>query len=58
MVEHGNNWRMFIDDGIDQELPQNRDERELEEQARLEKSVALEQIFRSRLSVLLGSLER
>ena len=54
-VEHDNNWRMIIDDGIDQELPQNRDERELEEQARLEKSVALEQIFRSRLSVLLGS---
>ena len=46
-------WRQLVDSGIDQALPSG-EERELEERARTEKAAALEQLFRSRLSVLIG----
>ena len=48
------NWKVLVDQGIAQRLPHEIEERELEERARWEKSAALEQIFRSRLSVLVG----
>ena len=47
-------WRGFVDAGINEPLPKDPEERELEKRARREKAVALEQIFRSRLSVLIG----
>jgi len=46
-------WRKVVDTGLDP-LPKDAGERELEERARQEKAAALEQIFRSRLSVLIG----
>lgn len=49
------NWREAIDNGINQPLPENSEERELEEKARVEKAAALEQLFCSRISVLIGS---
>ena len=48
------NWRVLVDRGIGQMLPRQSEEREIEERARWEKSAALEQIFRSRLSILVG----
>lgn len=47
-------WRSLVDGGIDQSLPDNPVEHELEERAREEKAAALEQLFCSRLSVLIG----
>ncbi|NPU97346.1 MAG: AAA family ATPase [Candidatus Omnitrophica bacterium] len=53
-------WRDLVDQVLDRETAQNhsrsRDpaEREIEERARAEKAAALEQLFRSRLSVLIG----
>ena len=47
-------WRGLVDAGIDEPLPAGREEREQEQSARREKAVALEQLFRSRLSVLIG----
>ena len=47
-------WRALVDEGINQPIPRQNDERELEKCARSEKATALEQIFRSRLSVLIG----
>ena len=47
-------WRGLVDAGLDEPLPADPDERGLEERARREKAAALEQIFRSRLSVLVG----
>lgn len=47
-------WRKLIDKGLGQPLPQDGEQRRVEEQARVEKTAALEQIFRSRLSVLIG----
>ena len=47
-------WRGLVDAGLDEPLPRNPEERELEEQARCEKAAALEQLFRSRLCVLFG----
>lgn len=47
-------WRTLVDSGIGQPMPDSPQERELEERARVEKSAALEQLFRSRLSVLVG----
>ena len=47
-------WRGFVDAGIAKPLPADPEERKLEKRARWEKSVALEQLFRSRLSVLIG----
>lgn len=47
-------WRKLVDDGLSVTLPDMPAERELEKRARWEKAVALEQLFRSRLSVLIG----
>ena len=47
-------WRRLVDEGINQPLPENPQERVLEKRARKEKAAALEQHFRSRLSVLIG----
>ena len=48
-------WRTLVDRGLGGALPKKKAERELEERARQEKAAALEQLFRSRLSVLIGS---
>lgn len=48
-------WRALVDAGLGVALPSDADEKELEERARTEKAAALEQLFRSRLSVLIGS---
>jgi ATP-dependent exoDNAse (exonuclease V) alpha subunit len=50
----GCDWRKLVTDGLKHPLPEDPTERELEERARQEKAAALEQIFRSRLSVLIG----
>ena len=49
-------WRGLVDAGLDASLPANPEELELEleERARREKAAALEQLFRSRLCVLVG----
>ena len=49
-------WRGLVDTGLDASLPANSEELELEleERARREKAAALEQLFRSRLCVLIG----
>ncbi len=47
-------WRTLVDVGLNQPLPDAAEERELEDRARIEKGAALEQLFRSRLSVLIG----
>jgi ATP-dependent exoDNAse (exonuclease V) alpha subunit len=47
-------WRALVDEGLGQALPKEDDERKLEERARNEKAAALEQLFRSRLAVLIG----
>ena len=47
-------WRDLVDDGLDEPLPGDSEERALEERARREKAAALEQLFRSRLGVLIG----
>jgi AAA domain-containing protein/UvrD-like helicase family protein len=50
----GHDWRALVDSGLGQPLPADPAERQLEEGARQEKAAALEQLFRSRLSVLIG----
>lgn len=47
-------WRALVDEGLKMPLPSNVEERVLEERARTEKAAALEQIFQSRFSVLIG----
>ena len=47
-------WRSRVDAGIEDPLPSDPEEREQEDSARREKAAALEQLFRSRLSVLIG----
>ena len=47
-------WRGLVDIGIDESLPEDPEERQEEQSARREKAVALEQLFRSRLCVLVG----
>ena len=47
-------WRGFVDAGLGVPLPRPPQERELEERARREKAGALDQLFRSRLCVLIG----
>ena len=47
-------WHTLVDKGLGQPLPEDPADRELEERARQEKAAALEQLFRSRLSVLIG----
>lgn len=48
-------WRELVDQGLGRESPRDGDERMVEERARTEKALALEQLFRSRLSVLVGA---
>ena len=48
-------WRSIVNEELNKSLPKDWDEPELEERARTEKAAALEQMFRSRLSVLIGS---
>ena len=47
-------WRGLVDAGIDEPLPADPKECKLEKRARREKAAALEQLFRSRLCVLIG----
>lgn len=47
-------WRKLVDSGLNEPLPQGDDERERQEGARDEKAAALEELFRSRVSVLIG----
>ena len=47
-------WRALVDAGLGVSLPKDPAERGTEEYARREKAAALEQLFRSRLSVLIG----
>ena len=47
-------WRGLVDAGLNRSLPTDPEERALEERARHEKAAALEQLFRSRLCVLIG----
>lgn len=47
-------WRRLVNEGLGGSIPMAAEEKQLEERAREEKSAALEQIFRSRLSVLIG----
>lgn len=47
-------WRRLVDQGLECPLPQDPLERATEERARQEKAAALEQLVRSRLSVLVG----
>lgn len=49
------NWRALVDQGIGNKMPTKKEDKESEERARQEKAVALEQIYRSRLAVLIGS---
>jgi hypothetical protein len=49
---HG--WRGLVDQGLGAALPSDAVEKDLEERARTEKAAALEQLFRSRLAVLIG----
>ncbi|RLA43549.1 MAG: RNA helicase, partial [Gammaproteobacteria bacterium] len=48
-------WPELVQEAIGQDLPADDVERHVEQRARLEKSAALEQLFRSRVSVLVGS---
>jgi hypothetical protein len=48
------NWRALVDSGLGITTVASKAERELEERARVEKAAALEQLFRSRISVLIG----
>ena len=47
-------WYALVEKGLDDPLPSEEEERKLEEEARGEKAAALEQLFCSRLSVLIG----
>jgi hypothetical protein len=47
-------WRQLIDDGLQQPLPIDPDEKSEELKARQEKAVALEEMYSSRFSVLVG----
>lgn len=48
------NWSRLVDDAIEVPLPESSAEREIEERARKEKAAALEVVFSSRISVLIG----
>jgi hypothetical protein len=48
-------WHGLVRKGLGDALPTEPSERELEEKARAEKGAALEQLFRSRLCVLIGA---
>lgn len=48
------NWARLVDDIIEEPLPSTGADRKVEERARQEKAAALEVVFSSRLSVLIG----
>lgn len=48
-------WRKLVDDGLKEDLPSGKADKEIEVRARTEKAGALEQLFRGRLCVLIGS---
>lgn len=48
-------WRALVNQGLNSPMPAEPEEKGLEERARTEKAAALEQLFRSRMSVLIGS---
>lgn len=48
-------WRSLVDKGLGTAIPADKEDKESEERARQEKAAALEQVYRSRLSVLIGS---
>ncbi|WP_420617294.1 ATP-dependent DNA helicase [Candidatus Palauibacter sp.] len=48
-------WGELVDQGLDQPMPRDPTESKKEERARREKAEALEQLFKSRVSVLIGS---
>jgi hypothetical protein len=48
-------WRELVDRGLNQPLPNDTEECELEQRARTEKAAALQQLFCSRVSVLIGA---
>ena len=47
-------WRKIVDSGLNKSLPEDARERKREVRARDEKAAALEELFRSRVSVLIG----
>ena len=47
-------WRKLVDEGLRHSLPEEAADHDLEERARQEKAAALKQLYRSRLSVLIG----
>lgn len=47
-------WRALVDQGLGSPMPGDVEDKGLEERARVEKAGALEHLFRSRLSVLIG----
>ena len=47
-------WRKIVDSGLNKSLPEDAPERKREVRARDEKAAALEELFRSRVSVLIG----
>jgi energy-coupling factor transporter ATP-binding protein EcfA2 len=47
-------WRKIVDSGLGQPLPDDPADSQLEDRARQEKAAALEQLFSSRLCVLIG----
>ena len=47
-------WRGLVDAGLREPMPRDPERRAQEERARCEKAAALEQLFRSRLCVLIG----
>lgn len=49
------NWRALVDQGLGVRMPTDKVDKESEERARQEKAAALEQIYKSRLAVLIGS---
>jgi hypothetical protein len=49
------NWRELVDRGLNQPLPNDEAECEIEQRARTEKAAALQQLFCSRVSVLIGA---
>ena len=48
------NWARLVDDALEAPLPESLSEKETEARARREKAAALEVVFSSRLSVLIG----
>lgn len=48
-------WDALVEKGLDQAMPKDTEQKALEERARKEKAAALDQLYKSRLSVLIGA---